>query len=503
MMNLNGTDEPVVLAPGYTITAPGLLGTATIHQGRLPGTRDGGPEKATEAFDNALKAAGLDDIMTIEMDVQSVPSVSTGGPPTSTRTAQGEEGLVLEVPAPYETEEQIVLAIDEDGVVSWNFPVDKDNRMQSPEARRGVGETNRFCIRSIVPPVTPSRGPVNRSLFGMVGKKILKVLVFKVTDPIIGPLAEMAVRKWEEKKRPYLVRSFSPDDYLQPTTAGFQLQDWQKMTAGRALLFVHGTTSQCWTGFANFKRDELQSLHQAYEGRVFAFNHFTLSDDPVKNAAKFKELIPGDLSLNIDIICHSRGGLVARTLAGEINPISGISVRRIVFVGVPNHGTALADPDNLVSFIDRYTGILNLAPPGPLAVVSDILEGIIMVVKIISHAVLNGVPGLTAMNPKSRFLEQLNRQNVQKTTQYYAITADYTPKGGLKEMVMDGMVDRIFKDAPNDLLVPTLGVFEGRSPGFPIPVERVLQFPASTGVAHSDYFSQAETYKKIKEWLLN
>jgi pimeloyl-ACP methyl ester carboxylesterase len=505
MPNLDGTGVPIQLAPGYRIAAPGLLGVVTTHEGREPGTLDRGPEAATPAFDEALVAAGINNILTIELDVQSVPAPTTA---PEIRTAANEDGLMLEVPDLGETVGQLVLAIDEDGVVTWNFPLDEQKQIETPTVR-GVGGSKRFLIRRNVPPSSAATESVNRGLFQTLGRKILKVLVYRVTDPVLGPITAHFVRNWEEKKRPYQIRSFSPNDYLQKQVPALNLEDWKRLAEGPSLLFVHGTTSTTQTGFASFPRQTLADLYQGYQQRVFAFNHFTLCEGPEENAAWFMDQIPDAVSLEVDVICHSRGGLVARTLAGELNrtTTSKLAVKRIVFVGVPNNGTALADPDNLVSFVDRYTTILNLAPPGPASVVADILEGIITAVKIIAHAALNGLAGLTAMNPRSEFLRRLNAARPQRDTLYYAITADFEPKGALWEMVkqtiVDQVVDRIFKNEKNDLLVPTTGVYKGSlAPGFPIPDERVLTFNAYRGVAHSDYFVQPETSTKLKEWLL-
>jgi len=98
----------------------------------------------------------------------------------------------------------------------------------------------------------------------------------------------------------------------------------------------------------------MEELQRLYEGRVVAFNHPTISEDPEQNARWFlqeKVKQSGELPLDLDIICHSRGGLVSRVLAGELGrcPMRpNIQVRRIIFAGTPNHGTDLADREHLV-----------------------------------------------------------------------------------------------------------------------------------------------------------
>ena len=79
------------------------------------------------------------------------------------------------------------------------------------------------------------------------------------------------------------------------------------------MLLIHGTFSRAHEGFYDFPREYVAGLHQLYEGRVFAFDHFTLSHDPRQNVDWFLEQIPEAARFDLDVVCHSRGGLVART----------------------------------------------------------------------------------------------------------------------------------------------------------------------------------------------
>ena len=170
-------------------------------------------------------------------------------------------------------------------------------------------------------------------------------------------------------------------------------------------------------------------------------------------------------------------------------------------MGTPNHGTPLADRAHMMDFIDRYTSMLNLIPPGPHSVVTNILEAVITVVKMIGSGALDGLSGLASMDPNGQFLTHMN-QGAPTSTSYFGIASNYEPKGGLAAMVKDGVVDRVFSDADNDLVVPTTGVYAGSTdPGFPIPTDRVLEFESSRAIGHSDYFSKPETSDALLRWL--
>lgn len=90
-----------------------------------------------------------------------------------------------------------------------------------------------------------------------------------------------------------------------------------------------------------------------------AFDHFTLSDDPRQNVQWLIDNMPDGTNLTVDIVCHSRGGLVARTLAEQISSFrlgsKRINVDRIIFVAVPNAGTALTDGVCAEKSLDLYT----------------------------------------------------------------------------------------------------------------------------------------------------
>jgi hypothetical protein len=397
-----------------------------------------------------------------------------------------------------------VMAIDDDGAVTWNFPEDETGAIEPP-ATRGAGGTNRFVIRTTTPPPSPE-GATDRGLFGAIGRKVLKVLVYPIADAVLGSLADGFAAAWERKFRPYLVRTVTPDNYREAGAGEFTTSDWDTMAAGRSLLFVHGTFSSTHSGFFSLPRPTVEELVRRYEGRVFGFDHHTLSATPEENVAEFAARMPGSTSLDVDIVSHSRGGLVSRCFANELGSAPpGLTVNKAVFVGTPNHGTKLANADHMINFIDRYTSALNLVPPGPWDVVAEILEAILAVVKTIGHAFLKGLSGLSAQDPTGAFIGRINGSAGAQAT-YHAITANFEPTGGLaalvKQGVSDALFDAVFEDAANDLIVPTLGVYEATgNASFPIPPERRHSFETGDGVTHTTYFGSPKTSEMLTGWL--
>ncbi|TFH62109.1 MAG: hypothetical protein E4G90_09460, partial [Gemmatimonadales bacterium] len=341
MTTLDGSGKVIELAPGYRISAQGLKGTAAVHEGAQTGRSGGGLELATTALDQALTAVGMKEIKLIELDVGEVKPLPTEAP---IRSSSGEDALVLEVPDLGSTVGQVVLAVDEEGVVTWNFPINATGQPES-SATRGAGGYKRFVIRRAVPPVVPPAEGSKRGLVGRLGRKLLKVIVFPLIDPVLGSISDYFAGRWEAKNRPYGLRHFSPDNYQNPQGPLLTAGDLSQWSGKRSLLFVHGTFSTAHGGFGGLPHETMNKLHQGYQGRVFAFNHFTLSEDPNQNAQWFQKQLPPGVTLDVDIICHSRGGLVSRTLAQKV---AGLQVGKLVFVAAPNLGTPLTDPKHMV-----------------------------------------------------------------------------------------------------------------------------------------------------------
>lgn len=496
---LNPNGAPVAI-DGVVLTTLGLSGTVTVSRPRpdLPAQR--GARRATGALETALENEGVRTPFTVAIKDAAEPQPSAKG---TRSTAGGKPAIKLEVPAP-KGRGQMVLAIDESGVATWNFPVDTENRLD--RTRGGGAGVNTYVIPRAVPPGADAPG--TRGIGGALAKKILKVLVFPIVDPIMGEIGGGFVRTWEETKRPYRVRMFGPDDYGNPAPAPMTDAGWASLASGtgtgdgdaRALLFLHGTFSRAHAGFGGFTREHMAALAHRYGGRMFAFDHFTLSDDPIQNAKELIARIPAGTALDLDIVSHSRGGLVARVLAekqAELD-LGGRAPRvgKVVFTAAPNGGTPLADPEHLGTYIDTVTNLLQFLPDNG---VTEALETVITVAKHAATATANRLEGLLAMRPGGDFLAALNA-GPRGDAAYFALAANYEPAAaGLKRFVQDRFLDAII-GAHNDLVVPTGGVYEHNASGyFPIADRHV--FDDTAGVWHSGYFRDATAATKIVEWL--
>jgi len=244
-------------------------------------------------------------------------------------------------------------------------------------------------------------------------------------------------------------------------------------------------------------------LYNRYQQRMFAFDHPTMSESPEKNINWFFRQLPNDANLNVDIVCHSRGGLVSRELARRTTTgRPSVSVDRIVFVAAPNAGTILTDGKHMNDFIDSYTNLLQLFPDNA---VTDTLEAIIAVVKQLAVDILEGLEGLESMLPNGKVLQGLDAALPEKR-RYFALASNFEPgsDANIAIRTADGIIDRIFEKKANDLVVPTDGVYQfgPAGGGFgPNPDERLQLFKGPKAPAHTRFFADPLTQQSILKWL--
>lgn len=493
----------VDLGGGYRLVAAGYRGTGRATEPNdyaVGATRSAATASAlSDMMADAMDRAGLREEQAIELTLVPEPSE------TPSRSAGYGDAIVLEAPDLGENRGQLVMLTDEDGAISFHYPVasEDDQTPQGPSVR-GAGNKKVFIIPADIPPGAAPDEEQTRSLASAVGRKILQVLTFPIVRAAGRLIGEPLVRWWEEQNRPYGVRWFQPDNYRSRPGPNLTASDWDTLDGRRALLFVHGTFSTSSGGFGGIPGRVMDGLATRYEGRIFALDHPSLSATPIDNASWFLQQVPPGVSLDVDIVAHSRGGLVARVLAGG-HPASGLdltplSVRSVVCAGTPNHGTPLADPQHLSGLCDRLATAANLIPGFPA---SDVVDVVMLLVQYVAQGVLVGLRGLEVMNPNSAFLDELN-QTPSREVAFRGIAADYEPDARGMKRVLAGAkdigIDAIFEGAENDLVVPTLGVFTG-STQFSIDQSDVIRFESGRGVMHSTFWKEPEVAQQFARWL--
>jgi hypothetical protein len=483
------------LAEGASVT----LGTATLSSSGIAGTvavdfgkaaRAQSAQALTADLQRAFDASGIATRQTFELsNARSVPS--------TTRAAAEAPGLTLELATPPEGFGQMVMAVDELGVISWCLPGEAGSVTRSAE---GTPSRRRYVIPGDVSAeATPEAR--TRGLIDVVGRKVLKELIFPLIDPLLGEVGALFVNRAEQALTPYRVRTFTPDDYALGDARSVERADWARLARGRALLMVHGTLSRTHMAFHQLPKDYVEALTRLYDGRIFAFDHFTLSHDPHENIRHLISFLPDDIDLTLDIVSHSRGGLVSRVLNERQGELSlgarRIRVGKVVLVGVPSAGTALAAPDNWTQAFGVLTNLINWLPD------NGATEGVTLALsalKQLAVGAVSGLDGLQSMQPGGAFTQWLNAGDRAGDARYFAVGSNVTPvDAGFRRLVVRYGLNQLFGGG-NDYVVPSDGIFTANGSGY-FPISDRLILEREGAVAHTRYFADAAVRQHIQEWL--
>lgn len=350
----------------------------------------------------------------------------------------------------------------------------------------------------------------------------------------LGRWALRALRLW---KNPVGAGVFAAAGAAEDARLG-QRRGWYRFEAGAepakrldtlpaatepVLLLIHGTFSSCPGSFSGmFGGDAWQRLRGRYGPRIYGFEHRTLTESPLDNALALLEALPDDQI--VDLVTHSRGGLVAELLirgsdrsggrfsaahieafrrsldpavadevAAKLERLQAglerkhLTIRRIVRAAAPMRGTTV-----LSGRLDRWASIgLSLVKQGlEYAARPDLAEIVattraLMLELTRQRAEPTVLPGLESMRPESPWVALLNPpSDVRVTTPTFVIAGDYRGKGFLTWLA-DRISDTFYGGA-NDWVVNTSSMTGGatREGG----IRRALYRDSST--IHTTYFDR-------------
>jgi hypothetical protein len=311
----NGTQ--LVVSPFSGAATQWTNDTGSFRGFRLPAEED-----TSLAFHKAMAELDIYEQETIHLDVTS---------PGQLRAFNANPRHDQVVIRPAQTPSQadvvkVVLYQDESGGLSWHFP-DRFFETANPTATvadnvpalRATPEpvftipTRTVAARKVVAGAGESanlRGPITKW-----GRKIFKVLVIPLVAPLLAKPLDLIVGKIERKYRRDLVRPLTVENYRAAIDTPFR--DWTALDGKRSLLIIHGIFSSTDGMLSMLPHTAMTEFAQFYQGRIIAYDQLTVSKSPEENARFFLNQIRNVLphgQFEFDILCHSRGGIVARTL---------------------------------------------------------------------------------------------------------------------------------------------------------------------------------------------
>jgi CHAT domain-containing protein len=312
------------------------------------------------------------------------------------------------------------------------------------------------------------------------------------------------------------------------------------------LVFVHGTGSNTLGSFGDLpldERDLWSVLQRHFSGGIYAYEHRTLSESPIENALELLAMLPNGLQLNL--VSHSRGGLVADLLclqdfdplielykadlpgtgdayeseaaaqdvrrevdsahAGQREQLRQLArvladrklvVQRYVRVASPAQGTRLAS-GNLDLFL---SGMLTLIGQVPFFFGNPFYSAFKRVVLEIAHKRTNAhlVPGIEAMLPDSPMARLLRDAPVRAGIEMAVIAGDIEGGNLLKRLGVLLTDYLLFDNVDNDLVVDSDSMFAGIAP----QARARALFDRGAEVSHFRYFTNIDTRLALRDWLV-
>lgn len=339
-------------------------------------------------------------------------------------------------------------------------------------------------------------GDVGEVIAGIAGSEVIKHVLHVIKAPLENTLRQ-AVAAWEGEP---FVTSIQPDGTPGQPIAGAEAwrSRFDPAREHRVLLYIHGFNSTVAT---SMPIQWVQSFGTMYDA-VLGYNHPTFTRDPIQNAAELLAQLPPDVRLKVDVVAHSRGGLVARSLV-ELQPNSPkLQIARLLTCGAPHAGTVIAEHERW----DRIVSI-GFTALSWLTTVSSVGTGITFVTRGLELLLRAGgqfvfdLPGLEVMNPSSSFLRHLNAPSeFAQPVRYAAVSSNFN---GIKmaqrnfRHALRSMAAQVFFQLPNDLVVPTASMSQIDTPETAPLGGRVFQ----TDVDHFSYFLENDVQNFAETFL--
>ncbi len=434
----------------------------------------------------------------------------------------------VDVVKPITIEEDQVIQLDFIDETTWVGDVSTLEQL-FPQSINRSGEENELFLDALEIE-TEDRNAVKR-----IGVKLFSI--FKKKDAFIQNAVKEVAEKVENKQLS-VEGIFDFENIgagvLAHVDMDFSLKKLEGKALGKkALLFLHGTGSSTSGSFASLYQVENQlnqtwpTLYQSYGGgNVLAFQHRTLTCSPLENVFELVSQLPS--AIELDVVTHSRGGLVGDVLARFATDSAGfdktergvlelagrkedlylinaiqqimiakkIKVSNMVRVACPANGTTLAS-QRLDFVLNVFLNLIGSAVGGVSNPGFQAFRSLVMtaVDSKDNPAVL---PGLEAMNPDSPFIKALNHlgTEIKVASQLHVV-------GGSSELSVSfrgliALVGKLFFRGKNDLVVDTESMKWGAQR---VPGSTFVYIDESKKINHIVYFSTPRTQEKIFEGL--
>jgi hypothetical protein len=369
-------------------------------------------------------------------------------------------------------------------------------------------------------PVEIAAGTTDRSMAGKLLLKIVNIFGKKITKGGAGKLAEKLEDKQLEGKTG-----------LYKVGSDFQLEKFiPEDTSLPYLLLIHGAASSFAGSFGDIRGTGLMDyFNENYTDRILAFQHRTLTHNPLQNLLDLVKALPAKCVLHL--ITTSRGGLVGDLLSRFCNSTtpSGFSsseisilrsgytisyfgkldklideivselkkkkivVQKFVRIACPAGGTTLASQrlDFFFNITMNLIGVATGMHANPLYGLFRNLTVAVLECKNTPDI----LPGIEVLNPESPFIKAINcdtpRGGVIIDNSLVVIAANSTPVPKINPLRF--IARRLFFPHKSDLVVDTRYMLMGTTRS-----GKIYQYLYEDGeINHFRYFSCRPTNQAI------
>ncbi len=398
--------------------------------------------------------------------------------------------------------DHVLARVQKGKTVQWYLPI-----LPHPvHALRAVGPgsppvTMRFAIPAPVAP--PAGSPMLESAAPAASDGIVSFFKFKAITDLIGgaeaKIIHFIAEKIEKRLKDEGIKGFDPQ--APQFNSILSSDDLKTMKSrGRMALYIHGIFSSIGGAFSAVQNDAdlMQALRAKYPGGLIGYDHFTVSRRPQENAEMLLSELPSGLDL--DLICHSRGGLITRAML-ELDSLSSLSqlqnFHNAVFVASANQGSALAVEANWNRLINIFIGLSSLF--GNVGVSVDLLLGLL---KVLAHGAFE-LPSIKDLQPGSDLIQSLNAGKNPRLEHASLVHANFDHAQSTLLKAADFAVDTVFAGEANDLVVPFPEAIVFEPTAASVSVKTIQSYNTDgTGqgkVLHTNYFSQPEVKTILRE----
>jgi CHAT domain len=367
----------------------------------------------------------------------------------------------------------------------------------------------------------PADGAASR---GLITRVVLQAVEL-VTGPLLGAAAAMtaqaAVARLEAATSPG-VHALQPDTL--PSFKGRQPLQAIAPSTQPMLVFVHGTFSSLSGTFGELWRRHprlVERLFAHYRGGVYGLDHHSVTQTPFQNARLLLDALPADA--RVHLVTHSRGGLVAETLArgartdgqapfdaADLRLLDGSAyaahrselaalnqlfaakrprIERIVRVASPARGTLLAS-----GRLDAYLGALQWGlDKAGLEVLPELVDFAAAVAR--ERKDPTSLPGLEAMVPGRPVTTVLTRPDVELASELRVVAGDIQGDSVLSWLKV--LLTDAYYLTEHDLVVNTNSMYGGQ----PRVARPSFVFERGAQVSHFRYFSNDSSAQAVVDAL--